>query len=129
MIENAANLQNATLLNSTNLLWVTCDKLGQMLADYFQLPPADQTERQQYLTSLKMLVYLSIANVRAIDKVVSTANEKIIKKGKKQQTSSEVESLDWDKRRYKVLLQLHNLLLLPLENLWDPPVVEESFVK
>lgn len=129
VIQNAANLQPNLLLNTTSLIYHSVDKLGEHLSQFLVGTNQSDSDRHDALNATKMLVYLSVANVKEIDKFVKNANEKIIKKGRKQQVSSEVEILQWDNKRYMALLQLFNIIQLPLENLWDPPVAEESFVK
>lgn len=75
------------------------------------------------LNALKMLVYANVSLVKKVDKDVFPSEGK---KTKKQSLDSESEK--WEALRYAALLQLFNILQLPLRNLWDPPIAEEDFV-
>ncbi|KAL7024546.1 hypothetical protein ACKWTF_013099 [Chironomus riparius] len=73
-----------------------------------------------------MLIYAQITLMKKIDKDVFAYTEG---KGKsKKQTAEDMDHIQWEERRYKSLLQLFNIIQLPLENLWQPPVPEENFV-
>lgn len=106
------------------LLYSSIDTLGKELADFLQKSNTTVRERCSMLNTLKMLIYASIAMVKRLDKDVFVSD------GKKQKKNSpeDMENGKWEEKRYRVLLQLFNLLQLPLGNLWDPPVTEEAFV-
>lgn len=112
------------------LLWKSIDSLGNSLGEF--LPKlsdlnerAAHDERGSMLNILRMLVFAVISLVKKIDRDV------ILSEGKKQkkQATEEADNSDkWEDLRYKALLQLFNILELPLKELWSPPVVEEDFV-
>jgi condensin complex subunit 1 len=54
--------------------------------------------------------------------------DNIGKKGKKQSKRSE-ESYDWQIEKEKAMEVLLRLFSLPIHRLFDPPVVEDEFVK
>lgn len=56
-----------------------------------------------------------------------TAETEITGRKKKSTKKSDVRD-EWENRRKKVFLTIHQLLQLPLQHLWQPPIVEESFV-
>lgn len=70
-----------------------------------------------------------IETVKCIDQVKQQAqiDSGQTKKGKKR--TDEFDTQDWDQKRFKFLVQLYNIMQLPLERLWNPPVAEENFVK
>lgn len=76
------------------------------------------------LNALKMFTFATISLVKKVDLELMTSD------GKKQKKNSteDMNSGKWQELRYSALLQMFNILQLPLSNLWDPPVAEESFV-
>lgn len=108
-----------------DLLFKAIDQLGQELAEFLQNSNVSSDERSVKLNTLKMLIYAQISLIKKIDKETFPANEGKVNKKK---NSDDLEFVQWDERRYKALLQLFNITQLPLENLWQPPVAEETFV-
>lgn len=106
-----------------DLLYKSIDLLGKVLAEFLLKTDATQNERSIMLNALKMLLYANISLVKKVDKDVFVTEGK---KSKKQANDSENER--WEALRYAALLQLFNILQLPLRNLWDPPIAEEDFV-
>lgn len=107
-----------------DLLFKSIDALGKVLAEFLQNNNSSQGDRSSMLNALKMLVYAKISLVKRIDKDVITSDGKKTKK----QSPEEMNSAKWEELRYSALLQLFNVLQLPLGNLWDPPVAGEDFV-
>uniref|UniRef100_A0A182QXQ5 Condensin complex subunit 1 n=1 Tax=Anopheles farauti TaxID=69004 RepID=A0A182QXQ5_9DIPT len=130
VIDNEKTLAGALLLRAYDQLYGALDRLGNTMANLLSRKEIDVTERLSALNAVKMLCFLVNGMVKAIDAHVNAANEKaaVSKKGKKQTNSEQVEALDWDNKRYQCIVQLYNVMQLPLEKLWDPPVCEESFV-
>jgi condensin complex subunit 1 len=110
-----------------DLLWLDIDNLGKYLATLLQKAEISALERLAALNATKMQCYAMIGTVKVIDQTIQAANEGMEKKKKRDMGCEEFEN--WDERRFKSLVQLYNLIQLPLEKLWDPPVPEESFVK
>lgn len=46
---------------------------------------------------------------------------------RKKSTKSDMEE-EWDSNREKALEYIYRLLQLPLSKLWQPPIVEDSFI-
>lgn len=107
-----------------DLLYKSIDALGRVLAEFLQKTNQTSNERSCMLNALKMLLYAKITLVKRIDKDVIVSE---MKKPKKQ-SSEDLDAARWGELRYAALLQLFNILQLPLQNLWDPPVAEEAFV-
>uniref|UniRef100_A0A182MHJ2 Condensin complex subunit 1 n=1 Tax=Anopheles culicifacies TaxID=139723 RepID=A0A182MHJ2_9DIPT len=129
VIDNDKSLAGTQLLRAYDQLYDAFDKLGSKMADLLSRKELDATDRQSALNALKMLAFLVNGMVKAIDAHINAANEKVTtKKNKKQLVNEQVEALDWDNKRYQCIVQLYNLMQLPLEKLWDPPVCEETFV-
>jgi condensin complex subunit 1 len=101
--------------------------LGKMLVNLLQKNELAAHDRLEALNATKMLCYAMIGTVKVIDQTIHAANEGLGKKTKRDMGCEEFEN--WDEKRFKCLVQLYNLIQLPLEKLWDPPVPEESFVK
>ena len=51
------------------------------------------------------------------------------RKKKAQRANVNLGSIDWEAERIRGLRVLLHLLQLHIHNLWDPPVLEEEFVK
>ncbi|XP_035900362.1 condensin complex subunit 1 isoform X2 [Anopheles stephensi] len=129
VIDNEKGLTGTHLLRAYDQLYGAIDKLGSTMADLLSRKEMDTTDQQSSLNALKMLAFLVNGMVKVIDSHVNTVNEKLTtKKTKKQSVNDQAEALDWDNKRYQCIVQLYNLMQLPLEKLWDPPVCEESFV-
>uniref|UniRef100_A0A8W7JGH8 Condensin complex subunit 1 n=1 Tax=Anopheles albimanus TaxID=7167 RepID=A0A8W7JGH8_ANOAL len=126
-IDNSTKLSGTHLIRAYDLLYGAIDNLGNTLADVLSQKDIDQTDRLGCLNAVKMLAFLMNGIVKAIDAHVNSNNDKMLKKGKKQMNDNG-EALDWDEKRYQCIVQIYNLMQLPLEKLWDPPVCEESFV-
>lgn len=46
---------------------------------------------------------------------------------RKKSTKSDIED-EWENSREKALEYIYRLLQLPLSKLWQPPIVEDSFI-
>lgn len=107
------------------LLFKSVDTLcDQELTRFLQNTASSHSIRNVKLNALKMLIYAEISLVKKVDRDV------IVNDGKKQKKNSDENSINakWEDLRYSALLQLYNVLQLPLGNLWEPPVPEETFV-
>lgn len=109
------------------------DKLGKELTEFFGQTVVDSVERESYLNLTKMMIYLCVGFVRAIDEVKKggTSPDVGAKKGAKRVGggAGELDVHSWEDRRFKVLVQLLNLFHMPLEKLWSLCIAEESFVE
>uniref|UniRef100_A0A4Y0API6 Condensin complex subunit 1 n=1 Tax=Anopheles funestus TaxID=62324 RepID=A0A4Y0API6_ANOFN len=129
VIDNEKALAGTQLLRAYDQLYAAFDKLGSKMADLLSRKDMDATDQQSALNALKMLAFLVNGMVKAIDSYINAANEKVTtKRNKKQLVNEQVEALDWDNKRNQCIVQLFNVMQLPLEKLWEPPVCEESFV-
>lgn len=124
IIANASDVQVQTIFRASELLYKSIDALGSLLAEFLREPSQSSGERDSMLNVLKMLIYANITLVKKVDKDVIVAEGKKTKK----QTAEDANNSKWEELRYNALLQLFNILTLPLGNLWDPPVAEEPFV-
>lgn len=76
----------------------------------------------------KMICYILIEMMTLFqDKHVDSNSGLIDTKGKKKQKP--IESGNWSEDKLKILCEVYSLLQLPIKMLWDPPVVDEEFVK
>lgn len=122
--ELAKKVSITIIFRAMELLYKSIDCLGEKLAEFLPKEGTTHAERNSMLNILKMLVFATISLVKKIDRDV------IVSDGKKQKkpTQEETDNERWENFRYKALLQLFNILQLPLGNLWNPPVAEEDFV-
>lgn len=134
LIENASQPMIVSLIRGLDLVFLTVDKLGRELTEFFNQTTLDPVERESYLNLTKMLTYLSVGFVRAIDEVKAGGSSPDVgtKKGSKKGGGGgggEADANSWEDRRFKVLVQLFNLFHMPLEKLWSLCIAEESFVE
>lgn len=126
--ETATQLGAIHCLRAIDLLYLTLDKLGKHLSKLLEESTLGTDDRIEVLNASKMTVYLMINTIKKIDKNVKTIlNARLVKKGARKQDAPE-DYETWEEKRTLCLIQLYNFVKLPLEKLWDPPVVEESFV-
>lgn len=112
------------VFKAMELLYKSIDQLGKVLAEFLQKNNVTNKDRISMLNTIKMLVFAKISLVKKIDLEVMVSDGKKQKKNTPEDSTRE----KWEDLRYAALLQLFNLLQLPLGNLWDPPVAEEPFV-
>ncbi|XP_076685668.1 CAP-D2 condensin subunit isoform X2 [Andrena cerasifolii] len=87
----------------------------------------EDEDRVRILNVTKMLAYLFSWFVCHIDEeIFKDANDKYVGKRKKS-VKSDMEE-EWESTREKALEYVYRLLQLPLQKLWQPPIVEDSFV-
>lgn len=106
------------------LLWDSTDSLGQAMAAFLQDSEVTGDDRLQMLNLLKMHIFATVSLVKKIDKDVLTMDGKKFKKN----SLEEINQAKWFEKRNLALLQLVNVIQLPLQNLWMPPVPEADFV-
>lgn len=135
VIENSNTDPSALthLMRTFDLLYITVDKLGQRLAPVLSCSDGlSHQERCGYLNLTKMSIFLYISTVKKIDQAVQRSREQA-QQNQQKKRGKQVDSLDqhkdWDTKRCKFLVQLFNVMQFPLEKLWNPPLVEENFVK
>lgn len=132
LIENASQQMIVSLMRGFDLIYLTVEKLGKELQEFFKQTTVDSVERESYLNLSKMMMYLYVGFVQAIDQAKQAAISPEIgtKKGGKKASGSELLDVhNWDDRRLKGLIQVYNFFEMPLEKLWSLCIAEESFVK
>lgn len=129
VIENAQQMQMQQLLRAMDQLYRTTEKLGQMLDTYLN---RDNLDNQiNYLNLIKMVIYLLVSTVRAIDVFVKNQAKSAIPTGRKNKKATDEDGphlAAWETKRFDVLIQLSNIMNLPIEKLWPNAIVEEDFV-
>lgn len=130
VIENATQLQIAHLVRSVDTLYRTTDNLGQMLDGYLKQETLDR--QNDFLNLTKMVIYLLMSNVRAIDVVVKNHMEKqnaAPGRKNKNKNTDDPHIAQYEQKRYDVLLQMCNFMQLPIEKLWNMSIIDEDFIK
>lgn len=105
-------------------MYSTSRKYGEMVAAY--LSQSELNRQPQYLNLTKMVLYLMTSLVRAVDVWVTNDEGTAAKKGKKASESGPYQM--WEVRRYEAMMQIFNIIQLPLEKLWSTSIAEDSFV-
>lgn len=124
-------MQLNQLIRSVDILHNTTQKYGVMVDAY--LKQTELTQQSSYLNLTKMVLYLLVSTVRAVDIFIrNETNDALSNKqraGKKPSSELLANNADWDDKRYAVLVQLFNIMQLRLEKLWNMSIAEEEFVK
>lgn len=130
VIENADKLQISNLVRAVDILYRTTEHLGQMLDAYLK---QDSLDRQtDFMNLTKMVIYLLVSTVRAVDVFVkNNLNQPNAagRKNKKNTDDSLPHFISYEAKRYDVLVQVCNFMQLPIEKLWNMSIVDEDFVK
>lgn len=78
----------------------------------------------------KMIVYTVIEFMKIHqDENIKQSNKVLEGKPRKKLNKVINEESDWAEEKKLILIEMHSFLLLPLKLLWEPPVVDEDFVK
>uniref|UniRef100_A0A1B0GH99 Condensin complex subunit 1 n=1 Tax=Lutzomyia longipalpis TaxID=7200 RepID=A0A1B0GH99_LUTLO len=128
VIERAETISPSIAIYAFDLLYTTTDKLGQTLASVLQQSSMEVDERKSLLNATKMILYLVTGLVKAIDQVFLASSGSGEKKKGAQKNDVHIHLTNWDEKRTKSLVQLYNVMQLPLEKLWERSIAEESFV-
>lgn len=129
VIENVSQLQINHSVRAIDILYRTAENLGQLLDAYLTQNTFDR--QNDFLNLIKMVMYLLVSSVRAVD----TFMKKIIqessggRKNKKNTNEQASYCASYEEKRYDVLIQVCNIMQLPIEKLWNMSTIDEDFVK
>ncbi len=127
LIDKCAVVSKQLAIRGIDLLFNTIDKLGEALTIFLQ--KNEEAERNKFLNLVKMTLFLKIELIKAFDKCLEKNDEIGVKKTGKKSSSGNELNFEWDDKRYRSLVQIYNLVQLPIENLWHTSIPEENFVK
>ncbi|XP_021926834.1 condensin complex subunit 1 isoform X2 [Zootermopsis nevadensis] len=93
----------------------------------------DSDLRFKTVNITKMATYILTQMMRGFEEKLSqkSSNGILIDIGKgrrKNNKNTEYDAFNWEGKRHSALVLLYNLLQLPLNKLWEPPIAEEEFV-
>lgn len=127
IIEHASRIQIMLLMRVLDTLNHTSERSMRLLEAYLKQKDLDQ--QTAHLNLLKMLLYLMVSTVRAIDLIIMEESTDVLgsKKSAKKQTDRS-HDIAYDDRRFEILKSIYDLLQLPLEQLWTMAIAEEDFV-
>lgn len=118
-------------MRAIDILYRTTENLGQMLDAYLKQETLDR--QNDFLNLTKMVMYLMVSTVKEIDTVVKNymaqSNATAGRKNKKNTDDQLPHYASYDNKRHEVLIQVCNIMQLPIEKLWNMSIVEEDFVK
>lgn len=109
------------------MLFNTIDKLGQLLTTFLQ--KNEEAERNSYLNLVKMVLFLKVGLIKTIDDKLSNSESIGVKKTNKKSSAGNEMNYEWDDKRYRSIVQIYNVVQLPIEVLWHTSIPEENFVK
>ncbi|XP_075210594.1 CAP-D2 condensin subunit [Lycorma delicatula] len=109
--------------------------LCKFVEETFEIGLNDSNSRIEALNILKMTLYIYsqffycyMNKMSMKTETITAGNVKGRKKKNKNDVHIEEYSWDWEDKQRSGLVQIHIVLQHQLSNLWDPPVVEETFV-
>ncbi|PSN48611.1 hypothetical protein C0J52_18669 [Blattella germanica] len=93
----------------------------------------DNEMRLKIVNITKMTTYILTQMMRGFEDKLSQkgGNGVLIDTGKgrkKTNKKPEYDDFNWEAKSHGALVQIYNMLQLPLNKLWDPPIAEEEFV-
>lgn len=131
VIENVSHLQISNLVRAIDILYRTTENLGQMLDAYLKQETLDR--QNDFLNLTKMVMYLLVSTVKAIDIFVKNnftqANVASGRKNKKSNDDQLPHYASYENKRHEVLVQVCNIMSIPIEKLWNMSMIDEDFVK
>lgn len=132
VIENAQQMQMQHLYRTIDVLYKTTEDLGQKLDEYLKQETLDR--QHDFLNLLKMVIYLLVTTVRVIDEFVKNNTSQNASTGRKKSKQSynddqAIHYTSYEKKRKDVLVQICNIMELPIEKLFPNSIPEEDFVK
>lgn len=133
-IENRKALTIIELLKLFDNLYDIVDNAGKLMVNFWKtVSEPTESQRNRHLNLVKMCTFLIINTVDTINNRINvddSTDTAFPKKNKnKLNKSLDVDLPKWNRKREEFLIQLQNILKLPLEKLWDPPVAEDTFIK
>ncbi|KAK3912396.1 Condensin complex subunit 1 [Frankliniella fusca] len=84
-------------------------------------------QRKKMLNVAKMNMFIFCHAFRIVEDKRMGKDMLFDIKGRKK-TQKSVECCEWDEGRNRALFALYNFVHLPIQKLWNPPVIEEEFV-
>ncbi|XP_057328550.1 condensin complex subunit 1 [Microplitis mediator] len=126
VLVHSKNLDNSVLTRAFDRL---CKSTEYLVKD---LENQDfEEDKKKKLCIVKMHAYLVSSFMNYLEdhslKLNNPTGDKGIGKKKKSEQKSEVRK-EWEFKRNKILFTIYDWLQLSLNKLWDPPIVEQSFV-
>lgn len=115
--------------------WKTLRKGFDLVARGLQILLEDtssmDSEIQSKMRNLtKMTLYLLVELMKMYqDQYIELKSNPLDGKIKKKQNKLLDEGWDWNSEKHSVLVEIHTFLQLPFKLLWEPPVVDEDFIK
>ncbi|XP_059611707.1 condensin complex subunit 1 [Phlebotomus argentipes] len=127
VVEKASSVPPHTAMYAFDLLFATTDQLGKSLASKLEQSSLEVKDRDSLRNATKMILYLDTALMKALDEIYQNNCASADKK-KARTIDTNADLSGWIEKRSNSLIQLYNMLQLPLEKLWEKTIVEEAFV-
>lgn len=128
IIENVSQLQINHSLRAIDILYQTAESMGHLLTAYLNQDTLDR--QNDFLNLTKMVMYLLVSSVRAIDSFIKrTSQESLSGRKNKKNNEQSAYLTSYETKRYNVLIQVCNIMQLPIEKLWNRSTIDEDFVK
>lgn len=113
-----------TIRKAFNLL---CRNLEVLFEDSSNL---DFDVQNKMCNVTKMITYIVIEMMKMYqDQYIQLNTNTLDGKSKKKPNKCANDDWDWNEEKHKVLIEIHSFIQFPLKLLWEPPVVDEDFIK
>lgn len=76
-----------------------------------------------------MVLFLKVGLIKTIDDKLANPESIGVKKTNKKSAAGNEMNYEWDDKRYRSIVQIYNVVQLPIEVLWHTSIPEENFVK
>lgn len=129
IIENVAQLQISHSLRAIDILYQTAESMGHLLSAYLGQDTFDR--QNDFLNLIKMVMYLMVSSVRAIDSFIKKNSQESPASRKNKRTTGEQSAhlMSYGTKRFNMLIQVCNIMQLPIEKLWNMSTIDEDFIK
>jgi condensin complex subunit 1 len=118
--------------DTQSIAWKTISQgiqqLNTELDKYFANDEIDSESRQEFVTITKMIVYLLCQLLDTYETRTLAVPGDIVKGRGKTKKKTNDDGCDLEAERNFTLVNLYQLIQLPINKLWTPPVVEQDFV-
>lgn len=123
---NPNQLQLNIAIRASEILYESIECLNKELDQQLKSDQLNDSVRTKLRNATQMLLYLTINLIKAIDDAGSAGASGADKQ--KKQKNADFDLHNWDTKRKECLVQIYNITQLSLEQLFDPPVLEENLV-
>ncbi|XP_069703056.1 condensin complex subunit 1 [Periplaneta americana] len=120
----------STLSKGWNIIMKGCSVLQNSLTILLDEGDFDNDLRFKMVNITKMTAYILVQMMQSFEDKLSQKPGVLLDtgRGRKKNKNQEYDDFNWESKSHGALVLLYNILQLPLNKLWEPPIAEEEFV-